>query len=189
MDLIEKAVIFAAKAHEKQVRKGTDIPYITHPYMVGMYLQKAGCSDEVIAAGILHDVLEDTETTYEELAEEFGVRVANLVLAASEEDKSLPWEVRKQQSIDKLKHASMEEVQVIVADKLHNLRSIRTDLNRSGEEVWQRFSRGRQKQHWYYAGIVKVLSHKKSEVKMIYELEEEVKVVFGSLDVSEGEIN
>ncbi len=69
MNTIEKAIIFAAKAHRNQTRKGTDIPYITHPFAVGMYLQKANCSEEVIAAGILHDTLEDTETTYNDLKE------------------------------------------------------------------------------------------------------------------------
>ena len=79
MDKIETAIIFAAKAHHNQKRKGTDIPYITHPFAVGMLLQKEKCSEEVIAAGILHDTLEDTETTFEDLTEAFGVHVANLV--------------------------------------------------------------------------------------------------------------
>ena len=100
MDMVEKAIVFAAKAHDHQKRKGTDIPYITHPFAVGMLLQKEKCSEEVIVAGILHDTLEDTETTFEDLTEMFGLRVANLVQAASEKDKSLPWEVRKQQTID-----------------------------------------------------------------------------------------
>ena len=73
MDMVEKAIIFAAKAHKNQTRKGTDIPYITHPFAVGMILQKAKCSEEVIAAGILHDTLEDTETTFKDLTEVFGV--------------------------------------------------------------------------------------------------------------------
>ena len=190
MDMIEKAIVFAAKAHKSQTRKGTDIPYITHPFAVGMHLQKAKCSEEVIAAGILHDTLEDTETTFKDLTEAFGVRVANLVLAASENDKNLPWEVRKQHTIEKLKDASLEEIQVIVADKLHNLKSIRTDLNLNGDIIWQRFNRGKRDQHWYYASIVKALSPRKREFKMISELEGEVKGVFGSLDIlSEQEIS
>ena len=129
MDMVEKAIIFAAKAHNNQKRKGTDIPYITHPFAVGMLLQKEKCSDEVIAAGILHDTLEDTETTFKDLTEAFGVHVANLVLAASENDKSLPWEVRKQHTIDMLKDASLEEIQVIVADKYHNLNRYKMIFN------------------------------------------------------------
>lgn len=183
MELIEKAIIFAAKAHKNQTRKGTTIPYITHPYAVGMYLQKAKCSEEVIAAGILHDTIEDTETTYKDLLDTFGVQVANLVVAASENDKSLPWEVRKQQTIEMLKNATLEEIQVIVADKLHNLKSIRADLHLNGESVWQRFNRGKREQHWYYASVVKALSSRKKEFKLIRELEGEVKEVFGSVEV------
>ena len=74
MDMVEKAIILQPKSHNNQKRKGTDIPYITHPFAVGMLLQKEKCSDEVIAAGILHDTLEDTETTFKDLTEEFGVQ-------------------------------------------------------------------------------------------------------------------
>jgi (p)ppGpp synthase/HD superfamily hydrolase len=183
MDIIEKAIIIAAKAHYNQKRKGTDIPYITHPFAVGILLQKEKCSEEVIAAGILHDTLEDTETTFEDLTEAFGVHVANLVQAASEHDKTLPWEVRKQHTLDMLKDASLEEIQVIVADKYHNLTSIQNDLQLHGDIVWERFKRGRRDQHWYYASIVKALSHRKNEFKVIGKLEVVVKEVFGSLDI------
>lgn len=180
MNLVEKAIVFAAAAHKHQTRKGTDIPYITHPFAVGMLLQGAGCSEEVVAAGILHDTLEDTEATYEGLVKEFGGRVADLVVAASENDKSLSWEERKQHTIDGLTDASMEELKVIVADKLHNLRSIGTDLHANGDMIWERFNRGKEKQHWYYASIVQVLAPRKEGFKLISELEEEVKGVFGS---------
>lgn len=182
MDMIENAIIFASKAHKNQTRKGSGIPYITHPFAVGMLLQKANCSEEVIAAGILHDTLEDTETTFEDLTETFGIRVANLVLAASEKDKSLPWEIRKQHTINSVKDATLEEIQVIVADKLHNLRSVRNDLQLSGDIVWQRFNRGKSDQNWYYASIVKALSKRKNEFNLINELENEVIEVFGSLE-------
>jgi (p)ppGpp synthase/HD superfamily hydrolase len=178
MDIVEKAIIFAAKAHKEQNRKCTDIPYITHPFAVGMLLQKANCSDEVIAAGILHDTLEDTKTTYEELVEQFGFRVANLVRAASENDKSLPWEVRKQHTIEHLKEQDIGEIQVISADKLHNLKSIQADFEAHGEEVWKRFNRGKQDQHWYYASIVREMAPRKQEFILIGELEKVVKEIF-----------
>jgi (p)ppGpp synthase/HD superfamily hydrolase len=183
MDMVKKAIIFAAKAHNNQKRKGTDIPYITHPFAVGMLLQKEKCSDEVIAAGVLHDTLEDTETTFKDLTEEFGIKVANLVLAASENDKTLPWEVRKQHTIDMLKDASLEEIQVIVADKWDNLKSIQNDLHLHGDIIWHHFNRGKRDQHWYYASIVKTLSPRKKEFKVIGKLEGVVKEVFGSLEI------
>lgn len=181
MNMIDKAIQFAAKAHEGQVRKATDIPYITHPFAVGMLLQKAKCSEEVIAAGILHDTIEDTSVTYEQLVEEFGQKVANLVLAASEHDKSLPWKERKLHTIQSLRNPSMDEMKVIVTDKLHNLRSIRKDLNEIGEEVWSRFNRGKSDQHWYYSSIVEALAPRKAEFQYIQELEKEVIAVFGEV--------
>lgn len=183
MNIINTAITFAAKAHINQRRKGTDIPYITHPFAVGMMLQKAQCSEEVIAAGILHDTLEDTNVTYNDIVETFGVRVAKLVQAASEHNKSLPWEARKQHTINMLKDISSEELQVIVADKLHNLQSIEADFQANGDSIWQRFNRGKRDQHWYYASIVKALSSRKKEFKLIRELEREVKNVFGSLKI------
>jgi (p)ppGpp synthase/HD superfamily hydrolase len=183
MDIIEKAIIFAANAHKNQVRKSTTIPYITHPFTVGMLLKDAKCSDEVIVAGILHDTLEDTPTTYEELDEQFGTHVANLVQSASENDKSLSWEVRKQHTIEQLKEADLEAIQVISADKLHNLKSIQADLEQHGDDVWNRFNRGKRDQHWYYSSIVNALKPRKKEFKLIAELEKVVKEVFGSLEI------
>jgi hypothetical protein len=182
MNIVDQAINFAAMAHNGQTRKSTSIPYISHPFAVGMLLQKMKCAEEVIAAGILHDTLEDTSTTFEDLAQHFGIRVAKLVLAASEEDKSLPWKERKQHTIDGLPDAYAEEIQIIIADKLHNLRSIRTDIEVNGENVWDRFNRGKRDQHWYYSSIVKALIPRKKECKLIGELEREVKAVFGTLE-------
>jgi (p)ppGpp synthase/HD superfamily hydrolase len=184
VDIVNQAIIFATKAHEGQTRKGTDIPYITHPFSVGMLLQKENGTDEVIAAGILHDTIEDTSATYEELASLFGTHIANLVQAASEPDKSLPWKERKQHTIDRLKNANSEEIQVIITDKFHNLRSIRADLKSIGESIWDRFNRGKSDQHWYYSSIVKEVAHRKREFKLIQELENEIIEVFGSLKVN-----
>ena len=184
MNIVDQAINFAAMAHNGQTRKSTSIPYITHPFAVGMLLRKMKCAEEVIAAGILHDTLEDTSTTFDDLAKHFGIRVAKLVLAASEQDKSLPWKERKQHTIDDLPHAYIEEIQIITADKLHNLRSIRTDIEQDGENVWDRFNRGKLDQHWYYSSIVKALIPRKKECKLIAELEREVKAVFGTLETT-----
>ena len=181
MNIIERAINFAAIAHADQTRKGTNMPYITHPFAVGMILQKIQCTDDVIAAGILHDTIEDTPVTFEELAEVFGQRVAELVLSASERDKSLTWFERKQQTIDQLNNAGLEEIQVITADKLHNIESIRADIETHGDHIWDRFNRGKADQHWYYSSIVKTLLPRKSECELIEELEREVIAVFGTI--------
>ena len=125
--MINLAIEVAVKAHQNQVRKGTDIPYITHPLAVGIILAKAGCSDEVIIAGILHDTVEDTSITLDDLRDTFGEKVSMIVKCASEPDKSLKWEERKSHTQDFLKGAPREVKFVALADKLNNIRAIASD--------------------------------------------------------------
>ncbi|MBS4224201.1 HD domain-containing protein [Lederbergia citrea] len=182
MNMIDKAIQFAAIKHEGQYRKRTDIPYITHPFVVGMILQQAGYKEEIIAAGILHDALEDTDTTEEELLSEFGQSVVDLVKAASEEDKSLSWEERKQRSIDALALKSPDQIAVIVADKLHNIRSIQSDIDSIGGSVWTRFNRGKREQSCYYMSIINAVTPFKKEVPLIRKLATEVNQLFIGID-------
>lgn len=177
MELIEKALQIASLAHEGQYRKNTNIPYIVHPVAVGMILQKAGYRDEMIAAGILHDTVEDTDLTLSDLMRDFGKEVAMIVEGCSEPDKSLSWEERKQHTLVFLKSAPEETRIVACTDKLHNVRSIRQDVEQSGEEVWSRFKRGRDQQEWYYRNVLKSLGHS-SEFPLLDELEKEIAALF-----------
>lgn len=118
------ALEFAALAHHVQTRKGAKhIPYISHPAMVGTILARAGFIEEVVIAGILHDIIEDTEFGYEDIAKRFGKQVADLVQDVSE-DKSLPYLERKQLYLDRLKTAPEEALAVSMADSMANLMSI-----------------------------------------------------------------
>ncbi len=169
--LLDKAAAFAAKAHLGQVRKGTDIPYISHPYAVGLILQGARCREEVVAAGILHDLLEDTAVNLEQIQKEFGPEVAAIVEGCSEpEHNELPWETRKEHTINYLKSAPVEIRMVACADKLHNVRSMLVDYQQAGEELWKRFKRGREKQEWYYRGLAASLGNELNspELERIY---------------------
>ncbi|WP_316568784.1 HD domain-containing protein [Neobacillus sp. YIM B06451] len=154
MQLIDKALRFAAEAHEGQYRKGTKTPYITHPVAVGMLLLKHGYSEELVAAGILHDTVEDTDATLEDIETRFGRNVAEVVAGCSEPDKTLSWEERKEHTIELLKTTSNEIRAVACADKLHNISSILDDVEQGGDEVWSRFNRGRDKQEWYYRSLI-----------------------------------
>ena len=159
--LLDKAVAFAATAHRGQVRKGTNIPYISHPYAVGLILQGAGCREEVVSAGILHDLLEDTDVTLEQIRKEFGPVVAAIVEGCSEPGHNeLPWETRKEHTITYLKTAPLEVRLVACADKLHNVRSMLVDYSLVGEELWKRFKRDREKQEWYYRSLTASLGSK-----------------------------
>lgn len=185
MDVIEKALQTACKSHEGQYRKNTDIPYIAHPVAVGMMLLKAGYSDEIVAAGVLHDTVEDTPLTLEDIEKEFGAEIANIVEGSSEPDKSLPWIDRKEHTINFLKTASEDIRAVVSADKLHNIRSIIRDYEKIGEEVWKRFNAGKEQQKWYYTNVVESLGTQ-STFDLLKELRNEVDRLFEGMSKDEG---
>jgi (p)ppGpp synthase/HD superfamily hydrolase len=167
VNIVEDALEYAARAHSGQLRKGTKTPYIVHPVEVGIMLIKSGFSDEIIAAGILHDTVEDTDTTLEYIKQNFGVTVAKIVEGCSEPDKSLSWEERKEHTLEYLKTAPIEVKIVSCADKLNNLRSMAVEFDRIGNDVYKRFRRGAEKQKWYFIGLVRSLC---SEETMKYDI-------------------
>lgn len=146
--LIEKAILYATKAHLGQVRKSSGMPMIMHPIRVAEILRKAGFEEEVIAAGYLHD----TPITHEDLVCEFGEAVAAIV-AGNTENKALSWEKRKEHTIESIQTATLPVKALIVADKLDNLESLMEEYLEKGEEVWSAFKRGREKQAWYFRGV------------------------------------
>lgn len=162
--LVHKAVEFAAVKHRDQRRKGSDTPYIVHPVEVALFLTECGCDEVCIAAGVLHDTLEDTETTYEELVEQFGKPVADLV-AAESEDKSKSWRERKQATVDSLAMATPETMLICLADKLSNLRSMVYDYAEVGERLWSRFSADKDSIEWYYRSIINGSKRSKSVLR------------------------
>ena len=156
-NLVHQALEFAAKAHREQLRKGTDIPYIVHPMEAALILSQAGASECLIAAAILHDTLEDTDTKEFELEAAFGSEVTHLVKSMTK-DEDLSWEENRQHSIDRLSTATKDEKMLMLADKLANLRSIAADYELLHDELWVRFNRGYADQKWYYTGISKALN-------------------------------
>lgn len=178
MGIVEQALIAASKSHRDQCRKNSDIPYITHPVTVGMMLMKAGYDDDIVAAGILHDTVEDTHLTLMDIQREFGPRIAKIVEGCSEPNKSLPWKERKEHTIEFLRTAN-EEIRVVAcADKLHNIRSIVQDHEQIGDSVWDRFNAGKDQQAWYYTNIVESLGYL-SSFPLLKELQTEVNLFFG----------
>ena len=156
--MIDRAIEFAAKAHEGQFRKGTRRPYIVHPIEVGDIVSTMTQDEEMISAAILHDTIEDCEgVTAEILRQEFGERVTRLVLGESE-DKSKTWMERKSTTIEKLKTESRELQMIGLADKLSNMRDIDRDYPMYGEKFWDRFRmKNKEIIGWYYKGIREAL--------------------------------
>lgn len=158
-DKIFSAIRFAADAHSGQYRKGTKLPYLVHPIAVMQYLIQYNASDDAVAAGILHDTLEDTPTSADDLRAVFGNRITDLVIRASEPDKRLSWMERKQHTIAALSDIDdLEQLMVVCADKLSNISSIESDLQTHGVNVWQRFNCGYEQQKWYYCSLAEIFA-------------------------------
>ncbi|PSB00477.1 HD domain-containing protein [Merismopedia glauca] len=156
----EKALIYATNLHQKQVRKGTNIPYVSHLLAVtALVLEDGGDENQAIAA-LLHDAVEDQggETTYQEILAKFGEEVAAIVKACTDTDAipKPPWRERKESYIEHFRHASIAARRVSLADKLHNSRSILSDWYRMGDEIWERFAGKKEGTLWYYRSLIDV---------------------------------
>lgn len=146
------AIHFATDAHAGQFRKGTSIPYITHPLEVLSILMRMDADTDLLMAGVLHDTVEDSDATMEQINELFGEDVASLV-AHHTEDKSKSWSERKEHAIHSIAQADRRVKMLVMADKLSNLRSIAADYSKLGDKLWERFNAPREKQSWYYSGM------------------------------------
>lgn len=174
--MIEKAFLFAYRAHGEQKRKDGS-PYIVHPVEVALELARNGASEELICAGFLHDTIEDASITREQLEEAFTPYVAELV-AEDSEDKEKSWEERKLAALEDLRRGSRDHQMLMCADKLANLRGIYTGLAEEGEAVWNRFKRGREKQAWLFFETVEALSPLAGS-PMYEELKQLTNAIFG----------
>lgn len=156
-----EALTYAAHLHREQVRKGTDVPYLSHLLSVSALVLEDGGDEDLAVAALLHDALEDQgdKTSYEDLRQRFGERVAAVVRECSDTEVTPkpPWRERKQDYLERLEVGSADAALVSAADKLHNARSILRDLRASGPRVWERFNSGPEDQLWYYDRLVEVL--------------------------------
>ncbi len=163
-ELWEQALIFAAEAHDKTYRKGTGLPYIVHPIEVSFLVAELTEDEEVIAAAALHDIVEDTEYTIEDIRRRFGERVACFVAAESENKRNEmsredSWKIRKQEFLDRLPGEPPEIKMIALADKLSNLRSTMKEFGTIGDAVWERFHQKDKKEHqWYHTEILNILA-------------------------------
>lgn len=174
---IQKAIKFATKTHEiyqKQKRKGKDVAYIIHPLTVGIILAHAGANEDVICAGILHDTIEDSieerKVNLKMIEDFFGENIAKLVLALTEEDKSLPWEERKRIAKEHIKDFSNDATLVKSADIIANTRELIEDYKKDGEEVFAKFNAPKEKIIKNYLETIEALIKKWPENPLIDEL-------------------
>ena len=191
MDKVSKAIGFATKAHEGMERKKDKTPYILHPLEAAVIVGSMTDDRDVISAAVLHDVVEDTHVTIEEIEEKFGSRVRMLVEAETENKReNLPpestWRIRKEESLNEL--ASCNDTAVLMlwlGDKLSNMRSFYRISKTEGDRMWQSFNQKDKNQHkWYYTTIAELTSPLR-EFSAWQEYNELVKIVFGKDNLNE----
>ena len=180
-NIIEKAIMFATLAHAGDIRKSEpDKPKIIHPLAVAQILIEYGADNNVIAAGVLHDVWEDTKYTLEDIKKVFGEDIAHLVYVASEPDKSKSWEERKKHTINETKKLELREKLVPLADKINNIESLERLFKQKGCVDFSAFKRGKEKQEWYYRSIYESLIHNEDKENPLFaRLERGINNVFG----------
>jgi (p)ppGpp synthase/HD superfamily hydrolase len=154
----ERALRLAASGHRDQVRKGSNTPYIEHPMAVALILDRSGFDEDIVIAGLLHDLVEDTNVTLDEVRRSFGDRVAGIVDGCSEEKvdalgQKRPWVDRKRDHVEAVGRSDDEVRAVVLADKLHNLISIQLDLT-EGRPVWSTFHAGPEEVINYYEAML-----------------------------------
>lgn len=171
----------ATKAHSGQTRKGTNIPYISHPMAVASIALEYGADEDQAIAALLHDTVEDGGSIYaQKIFEEFGPRVASIVEGCTDgvpdaNGHKGPWDERKTKYLRHLSSATDDVLLVSAADKLHNIRSIITDLAMVGEDVFRRFSSPKHRTLWYYESLAGICSSR--DVVMAEEIERSITVL------------
>ncbi len=156
-----KALAYAAEKHAGQKRKGTRIPYISHPLAVASLVLEAGGGEDEVIAALLHDVAEDHggQEALDEIRAKFGMGVARIVEGCTDTlKKPKPgWLERKKTYVERLQNSPPETRLVAAADKLHNARSILKDQREIGDEVFERFSASKEEVLWYYRAVTAAL--------------------------------
>jgi len=186
-ELYEDALRLAATVHRRQMRKGTEIPYVTHLVHVSVILMRHGFPIEVVVAGLLHDIVEDQGYSLREIRQRFGERVAEVVAALSEqkldhEGRKRPWEARKREGLAHLRQASQAAVAVKAADTLHNARCTALDVRREGSKVWQRFTCGPEFMLSNYREILRVARDRLGDHALVDELADAVEDFARAID-------
>ncbi len=170
----EDALVYATQLHQDQFRKGTHIPYISHLLAVASLVIEAGGDEDEAIAALLHDGPEDQGglETLNEIHTRFGAKVKMIVTECSDtfDEVKPPWRERKEQYLEHLGKAAGSTLLVSCADKLHNARAILTDYRNIGDDLWSRFTAGREGSLWYYRALVKQYQKATPPPVLVHEL-------------------
>lgn len=180
-DVVMKALYFAYNAHRNQKRKGDGAPYYVHCFDVVSILLKNNAPKHVVAAGALHDTIEDvkyTGITQEMILNEFGPDITELVMDVTEENKDMSWKERKTKSIEKLMNSTRNHQMLKCADKVSNGRDTLLQYRLKGDDCWKVFKAGKEDQAFYYYGVFKQLN-KIKDLPMYEEYRDIIVELFG----------
>lgn len=185
MELVSEAIAFAVNAHDGMRRKKSEAPYILHPMEAAVIVGTMSDDQNLIAAAVLHDVVEDAGVAIEEIEARFGKRVRELVQSETEDKRaqlppSATWRIRKEESLEVLKNTEdLGVLMVWLGDKLANMRAIYRDFKVEGEAMWQRFNqKDPAQQAWYYRSIV-TLTQRLAHTSAWLEYKTLTELVFG----------
>ena len=188
MTLVTEAVIFAGQKHDGMLRKGTELPYIVHPVEVLAIASALTGDPEILAAAVLHDVIEDCGVTEEQLSMRFGARVTRLVLSETQLSAGDPfetWDMRKKEAIARIARGGRSVKLIALADKLSNMRAIHRDYDRDSDTMFLRFHQHDKSRHaWYYRSMVNLLKEEFGNTDAWHELRGHVEHVFAGISAN-----
>ena len=167
-----RGIAIASRAHDGHYRKGSGVPYISHPMSVMLIAASVTNDEDVLLAALFHDILEDVPENYSraEMEDEFGPRVVEIVEGVTK-DSSLPsWQERADAYLEQLSHGSEESVIVAAADKFHNLSQTLEDLDRDGHALWERFRSTPSQQLWWYTSVRNVIAERLPDLPLLADL-------------------
>lgn len=168
---IKRAIQFAARKHHGQMRRESEpLPYVTHLFSVALLVAEDGADDDVVTAALLHDTLEDTDTTREEIVNEFNERVATLVESVSEpkeiDGKKLSWKEKKEHYLARLENADNDAVLIAIADKIDNIESKLEAFEREGNKLFSRWKQPKAEYLWYHAEALRIAQARMPEHRL-----------------------
>ena len=164
---IDRAITFAAMAHKGTYRKGIGQPYIFHPLEVLSLVSLMTLDDDILCAAVLHDTVEDTDVSLQDIKENFSETIAELVSYETEDkrggiDKGSTWRKRKEETLSLMEKMPLGSKMICLGDKVSNLRSIHLQYLKEGEKTWESFNQKEPLQHyWYYNRIKEELKELK----------------------------
>lgn len=168
-----RGIATASRAHDVHYRKGSGVPYISHPMAVMLIAASVTNDEDVLLAALFHDILEDVPENYSraEMKDEFGPRVVEIVDGVTKDSSLRSWQERADAYLEQLSRGSAESVIVAAADKFHNLSQTLEDLDRDGHALWQRFRSTPSQQLWWYTSVRNVVAERLPNMPLLEDLD------------------